>query len=58
MCQYQKIDVSNLELIEAKGRFDRYQIEEEESIWVCSVCGCEGDPWEEGTCECADDDRS
>ena len=46
--------VENLEWMEDKGRFSRYYIGEESSVWVCNDCQCHAanvDPYEE-TCEC------
>ncbi len=51
------INTHDLELIETKGRFDRFQIGPEECVWICSDCGEEGDPWEK-TCGGCEDLRS
>lgn len=45
------IKTDELDWLEDKNGFSRYALSNEESIWVCSCCGREGDPYEEEGCE-------
>lgn len=46
-------------LLESHGRYDRYAISNEDSVWVCSYCGHEDvDPDEhDDECEVIDEDQ-
>lgn len=46
------IDTSEMNWLESKGNFSRYDTmtEDEESIWVCEDCGEEADPDDDHDC--------